>query len=50
MDNDVKLFKEKVLKEIQEYKEFVEKDEKLDYNEKIQKLGAILFIQGIIEE
>lgn len=49
MKDEVEIFRENILAEIEDYKIFVEKDEKLSYDEKIQKLGAILFIKQTVE-
>lgn len=49
MNNDIEMFREKILAEIQEYKEYVEKDNKLTYDEKIQKLSAIVYIQETVK-
>lgn len=48
--DEVKLFKQRILADINEYRKFVEKDDKLTYNEKILKLGAIEFIKEDIQE
>lgn len=49
MSQQTEVFKSKILSEIKEYEEFVKRDNKITYNEKIQKLGAIEFIKQTIE-
>lgn len=49
MNNQIEIFKSKILSEIKEYEDFVKKDSKITYNEKIEKLGAIEFIKQTIE-
>lgn len=49
MKDEIEVFREKILSEIEEYRIFVEEDKKLSYDEKIQKLGAILFIKQTVE-
>lgn len=50
MCDKIKMYKEEVLKQIEEYKKVVEQDEKLTFGELTQKLAAILIIKEIIED